>query len=73
MSAPALLTRDEALRRRAFKHAWGWLLAGLVVPLLALIAVHTGWVHRAASPRQGWALVVLGLAIFTIRLALYLG
>jgi hypothetical protein len=66
-----LLSREEALRRRALRQAWGWLLFGLLVPFAALVAVHTGYVHRAASPRQGLALMALGVAVFTIRLALF--
>ena len=66
-----LLSREQALRRRALKQAWGWLLLGLIVPFAALVAVHTGYAHRAANPRQGLALIALGVAVFSIRLALY--
>ena len=63
--------RAEAVRRRALRGAWAWLALGLLIPVTALYAAYIGWSHIAEAPRQGWALVVLGVAVFAVRLALY--
>lgn len=64
--------RAEAVRRRSLRGAWGWLAAGLLIPVLALYGAYIGWGHRNSAPRQGYTLVVLGFAVFAIRVALYL-
>ncbi len=66
-----LMTRTEALQRRDLRRAWILLALGLIVPFLALWAAWDGWSARQASPRLGWAIVVLGVAIFAVRLAMY--
>ncbi len=42
-----------------------------IFEFLALWAAWDGWSARQASPRLGWAIVVLGVAIFAVRLAMY--
>lgn len=68
-----LMTRTEALQRRDLRRAWLLLALGLLIPLIALWGAYDGWMARKASPRLGWTIVVLGVAIFAVRLALYVG
>lgn len=63
--------RAQAVRRKALRGAWAWLALGLLIPVLALYGAYIGYSHRAEAPRHAWTLVVLGVAIFAIRLALY--
>jgi hypothetical protein len=68
-----LLTRQEALQRRALKQAWGCVALGLLIPMIALLAVYNGWSLRDSRPGHAWPLIGVGLTVFTVRLALYLG
>lgn len=70
VALPAGTSRRELLARRELRHAWLWLLGGVLIPPFALRAAYTGWVLRAVvSRRHALALVVLGVAVFVVRLA----
>jgi hypothetical protein len=73
MSSTQLLNRTAALQRRNLRNAWLCMLLGLLIPLLALLGAYLGWQVRETAPRTAWTLVGVGIAIFVVRLALYLG
>ena len=68
-----LRTRSEALQRRTIRNAWLCMLVGLIIPFIALWGAVMGWQVRPAAPRAGWSLVVVGVTIFVVRMAIYLG
>jgi FtsH-binding integral membrane protein len=68
-----LMTRTEALQRRDLRRAWLLLALGLLIPLIALWGAYEGWTARKASPRLAWTIVALGVVIFAVRLALFVG
>jgi hypothetical protein len=67
-----LLSRQEALRRRRVRDGWILVAVGLLIPFLALWGAVHGWGVREDSPRMGWSLLVAGVAVFTVRMALWL-
>ena len=67
-----LIGRQEALRRRFVRNGWILVVAGLLIPFLALWGAGYGWGMREYAPRSGWPLVIAGVTVFAVRLGLYL-
>jgi Ca2+/H+ antiporter len=67
-----LLNRREALLRRELRRGWVLLVVGLLIPFLALGSAFIGFQLRRDVPREAWPMLALGVAVFTIRAALYL-
>jgi hypothetical protein len=57
---------------RDLKRGWGLIAAGLLFPVLALGGAGVGWIVRRRDARHGWALLALGVAVFALRVGLYL-
>jgi hypothetical protein len=68
-----LMNRREALLRRDLRRGWALLALGLLIPFLALGSAYIGFGLRRETPRPAWAMLTLGVAVFTARAALYLG
>ena len=63
--------RSALVERKLVRQGWLVLVLGLVVPFLGLWAAANGRrLLRTGNP-HGLPLVVLGLAVFAVRLALY--
>jgi hypothetical protein len=71
MSERKTYGRYEALRRRNLRLAWVALAISLLIPVLALGVAYAGWTYRRRAPREGWALAVLGAAVFVVRYGVY--
>jgi hypothetical protein len=69
---PTAAPRAELLRRRALRQAWFAILAGLLIPFIALWGARTGWQLRTTDRVHGLVLVAAGLAVFGVRMGLYL-
>jgi len=64
--------REELVARRLERVGWLWVLAGVLVPIVALIGCRYGYVlARTGRPRRGWPLVAVALIVFGVRLALF--
>jgi hypothetical protein len=63
--------RSALIERKLVRQGWLVVVLGFVVPVLGLWAAANGRrLLRAGNP-HGWPLVVLGLAVFAVRLGLY--
>ena len=67
-----LVGREEALRRRHVRNGWIFVAFGVLVPFVALWGAVHGWGVREQAPRAGWSLLVAGVAVFAVRMALWL-
>ena len=71
-------TREEyanmqAVQRRVARDGWLLLLVGLLIPVFALFAAFYGWQLRDADRRAAMILVPAGIAVFVVRMVLWLG
>lgn len=62
--------RSALVRQRALRTAWLCVAAGLIVPVVALWGVRVGWAWRSSGGQV--PLIVCGLAVFIVRLALWM-
>jgi hypothetical protein len=67
-----LLDREAALRRRDIRNGWIFVAVGLLIPFIALWGAWNGWTLREHAPRTGWSLLISGVAVFTVRLGLWI-
>ena len=66
--------RGELLLKRDVRSAWLCLAVGVLIPLFALGTVYYGVrVRRFGREGTGVLLIALGLAVFLLRVILYLG
>ncbi|MEA2386462.1 MAG: hypothetical protein QOJ22_636 [Thermoleophilaceae bacterium] len=69
-----LTARRDLQVKKLIKSGWLAIAVGLVVPFFALGAAFVGSeVSKAGEKTMGRALIVTGLAIFTLRLAFWRG
>jgi hypothetical protein len=65
--------RAELLRRRAVRDGWLAIVIGLIVPGIALWGARRGWALRGIDARQGTIMMAIGVTVFAVRLALWVG
>jgi hypothetical protein len=74
VSSPSIgRPRAELLQRRVARDGWLLLLVGLLLPVFALFAAVHGWRLRDADRRAAMILVPAGIAVFVVRMVLWLG
>lgn len=65
-------TRGQLVLRRSTRTAWMYVVVGVAVPVLAFVGAYCGWHLLRAGRRSGLPLVLVGGAVFALRLALWI-
>jgi hypothetical protein len=64
-------SRAELVRRRYAKTGWIIVGIGVIVPVLAAVGAYRGWRLMRLDRRSGLPLLLVGGAVFVVRLALW--
>ncbi len=72
-NTPIAATRAELLLRRYIKNAWLFVLFGVLIPVLAFMGAYRGLrLMRSGRRQQGLPLLLVGSAVFLLRLGLWM-
>lgn len=64
--------REQLVLRRYRNVGWLWVVAGVIVPFLAAWGAYRGFrLWRMGRPTDGLPLLMVGAALFALRLGLY--